>query len=71
MTIRDIKVLLSIVDSKINLGLPLKNGKDLFTNLTQYEVVNAVKSYLQKFTPNWNEFDQNGNLVYLKFVQLL
>lgn len=55
---------------KINLGLPLTNGKDLFTNLTQFEVVNAIKVYLEKFEPKWNSIDKNNNPVYLKLLSL-
>jgi ankyrin repeat protein len=54
----------------INLGLPLTNGKDLFTNLTQYGVVNAIKIYLEKFEPKWNSIDENNNPVYLKLLSL-
>lgn len=59
-----------VAHPNINLGLPLANGKDLFTNLTQFEVVNAIKTYLEKFEPDWNRLDQNDNPVYLKLLSL-
>ena len=46
------------------------NGHDLFTNLAQYEVTNAIKIYLEKFEPNWNSLDQNENPVFLKLLSL-
>ena len=55
---------------KIDLTLPLLNGHDLFTNLAQYEVTNAIKIYLEKFEPNWNSLDQNENPVFLKLLSL-
>lgn len=74
-TFKRIKKPLMVIEAlvghpKINLGLPLTNGKDLFTNLTQYEVVNAIKIYLNKFTPDWNKKDEDDNPVFLRLLSL-
>lgn len=60
-----------IAHPNINLGIPLANGKDIFTNLTRFEVVNAIKIYLSKYTPDWNKLDQDGNPVFLKLLSLM
>ena len=65
MTIRDIKVLLSIVDSKINLGLPLDRSiLTEFQNKTKH--YNYIFSNTVDFIHEFFKIDNNFNNLYSK-----
>ena len=71
MTIRDIKILLDIIDSKINLGLPLNNLiLSEFQNKTKH--YNYIFSNAIDFINEFFKFDNNfGNLYSKKLFNFL
>ena len=65
MTIRDIKVLLSLIDFRINLGLPLDSSILLeFQNKTKH--YNYIFSNTIDFIHEYFKFDNSFNNLYSK-----